>query len=350
MLSAFLLLPFFAIHSVARRLDCLQNELGKELNGTSWSWQSIINEDSQEARLGWVYNNSQCPLKIFNEKEFCQKAVGCGKKLLLVGDSTVQRMANSLHYLLDVHITRSDCPTQNGCHTNSPRAPSKILHGCINGGHIEPMLDIRTCRKYCPAKEEVQIMYIRHDYIHGTHGLNYYRSCLCEHWQVVAHKFDYLFVSIGPHVKQMTKYPYGMAPEPNFNETSFFMTEANETAHFLEVVANQKAHIVFRTGPVGIGEYRTKCDVRPFDSPPVLYNNHSWPLIPVLNEIYIDTMRRVLGSRLLIMDTMTLMSKMHGCRTDPMHFNDKTPHSPVLLEWLILLNLLIEKHHVDSLQ
>jgi hypothetical protein len=48
------------------------------------------------------------------------------------------------------------------------------------------------------------------------------------------------------------------------------------------------------------------------------------------------------------MDTTTLMSKIYGCRGDYMHFNTAGQDSPVLLEWLILFNLLLEHNRPDK--
>lgn len=339
------------LHTVGSRLDCLQYELGKEKSNTQWTWQNITDTSSNNSdRVGWMYHNSKCPLQLFSEQEFCINAVGCGKKMLFVGDSTVQRTVNSLPLLMNITMQRKKCPTMNGCHTHSPTSVSRTHHGCVNGGHVELMLNTSICDHVCPANETVLITYIRHDYIQGVHGLDYYKTSLCEHWQAIAHLYDYLFVSIGPHANAMTQFPYGkpVAQYTDFRHKSFFAAEAIETANVLNLESKPNAQLIFRTGPVGVAEYSKHCELQPFDTPPVIHNNHSWPLIPVLNDIYVNTLRNALGQRLLIMDTSTLMSKMRGCRRDPMHLRDDNASTPILLEWLILQNLLVERHRIDS--
>jgi hypothetical protein len=39
---------------------------------------------------------------------------------------------------------------------------------------------------------------------------------------------------------------------------------------------------------------------------------------------------------------MTLMSKIPSCRGDYIHFIGEDEHTPVLLEWLIFYNILLE--------
>ena len=93
------------------RLKCLQyiNELGrKDINLKYKQWirssnvrhnVTLLNQSQQEDGH-WVFNAPRCPLQDFNSQKFCINAIGCGKKILLVGDSTLKAWMSQLPVLL----------------------------------------------------------------------------------------------------------------------------------------------------------------------------------------------------------------------------------------------------------
>ena len=194
-----------------------------------------------------------------------------------------------------------------------------------------------------PINHPVQINYIRHDYLTHIHGERNFQSTICEEWKNVAHEFDYLLISVGPHINGMLTFPFGRQASSSFNATEFLHQEALDTTNLLLRVIKPTASVIYRTGPVGLVKYSSNCSDTPLDSPPIIQDMYDWRSIPKLNSMYIKTLRDVLGNRVSIMDTTTLNSKMNMCRQDHLHFNHKNTASPVLLEWVVLYNILMER-------
>jgi hypothetical protein len=325
------------------RLNCLQFEQGKELKHTPWKRGYVSSDKAHRKEPAWVYNNTKCPLAQFNEEKFCKKAVKCGKHLLLVGDSTVQRLITTTKHILATSVNTARCPTDNFC-SQKPR-------GCVRGGHHEQIRMYTVCQKFCPAKRPVRITYIRHDYLTNVHGSINFWSTICEHWKAVAKSVDYLLISTGPHIHGMLSHPYGNPAPPNFNEREFFEREANATTALVRKLMAPNATLIYRTGAVGIIKYINACTVHPHNAPPNIRSNYSWDKIPKLNEAYIQALRTGIPAKehpVLIMDTATLFTKMQGCRTDHLHYDEDSPVTPVLLEWVILQNLLLEHHAIRA--
>jgi hypothetical protein len=287
-----------------------------------------------------MYSNPSCPLKLFNERKFCQEAIGCGKKLLLVGDSTMLLVASTLRYLIPVHETTRPCPTDNFCPPAHPNPNSASV--CAYVRNEDPVRKLQTCLNHCPPGQEVVVTFIRHDYLNNIHGIQNYRGSICEHWKAAAVGHDYVVVSIGPHVNQMCKNPFGRPAPADFNLTAFFAEEARGTAALLGTILNANATLIYRTGPVGNTNFTTDCNKRPVDTIEPVQGNFNWDKIPALNAAYITTLRDQFRERLLVMDTLVLNNKMVNCRGDLLHFIATTPQTPVLQEWLILYNLLLE--------
>ena len=87
----------------SERLSCLETEQGTELENTPWSWRPFSTTNNKP---GWIYNNTRCPLELFDQEKFCTKAMQCGKRMLLVGDSTVWRLIISAHFLSNSNTAR----------------------------------------------------------------------------------------------------------------------------------------------------------------------------------------------------------------------------------------------------
>ena len=340
------LLSWIVVYAQSR-LNCLQHNLGKEENHTDWKWGPVSSDPVEST--GWVYNNSVCPLTQFNEKEFCTKAIECGKKLLLVGDSTIESMILNLPHLMKSSVKLSLCPTDNYC-SPANRKNSRSISFCQTHGYSpDKIRDLTACQKYC-GQNPVNIVFIRHNFVNNIHGPRNRQSLICEHWKDIAHKFDYVLVSVGPHIPGMIGHPFGRPADASFNETEFFIQEGREMAELLLNVTSATAAIIYKTGPVGIPNFQVNCTVPPWHSPPVLSSQLGWNKIPLLNAQYIEHIQQLPGNRAIVMDTLTLLSKMHGCRPDFLHFHSKFPASPVLLEWLILHNLLLEYHDLPKTQ
>jgi hypothetical protein len=153
------------IFAASTRLTCLQNEQGKEPANTPWHWGPIAHGSSPAATDRWMYSNPSCPLKLFNERKFCRDAVGCGKKLLLEGDSTMQLLASTLQYLLPIEETTHPCPTDNFCSSTNknPNSDSK----CVHLANDKPIRKLKTCMNKCPPGQEVVVTFIR---LHKVHS------------------------------------------------------------------------------------------------------------------------------------------------------------------------------------
>jgi hypothetical protein len=322
------------------RLNCLQFQQGKELKSTPWTRGYVSSDKTRQKQEAWVYNNTKCPLEQFNEEKFCNQAIRCGKHMLLVGDSTVQRLASAVRHVLTTSVQFGNCPTANFCSKKPPECLPKE-------GHNEQVRTYTVCENYCPTQLPVRITYIRHDYLTNIHANRNFWSAICEYWKTVARAVDYLLISTGPHIDGMLRHPYGLPPPPNFNELDFFQREANATTELVRNLMAPKATLIYRTGAIGLLNYSKNCDLHPHDSPPEIHSKYNWDKIPRLNEAYIQALRTGIPAKersVLIMDAATLFTKLQGCRTDHLHYEENTPVTPVLLEWVILQNLLIEHH------
>jgi hypothetical protein len=138
--------------------------------------------------------------------------------------------------------------------------------------------------------------------------------------------------------------PFGRPAPADFNLTSFFADEAQGTAKLLGTILSPDATLIYRTGPVGNRNFTTDCTKRPDDTIVPVERNFNWDKIPLLNAAYIAALRAAFKERLLVMDTLVLNNKMVHCRGDLLHFLGTTPMTPVLQEWLILYNLLLERN------
>ena len=336
------------------RLRCLQHQLGKEHKSTLWLRGAVDNSTYEE--MGWIYQSTICPLSYFDSVAFCQKSIGCGKKLLLVGDSTLYQWVVSVKNLMNVTITLQKCPDFTPC--------TKVHDECVAWWRQVSIEHLRTCFAHCPYHQPVQITYVRHDFLSGRHGRRFYRDSVCEYWWDILPSFDYVVISFGPHVSALLEHPY-MRPFPaNTSRRRVLHDTAAEVARrFMESnitrwrkqvpsagegAGGRAAHkpvVIFRTGPAGLEGYSGNCSERPHDAPPREVSDiYDWDMIPLANHLYITALQKVLKKQLLVMDTFTLLSKIHGCRADFLHFKWENITSPVLIEWMILHNILGEYH------
>mgnify|MGYP003384901236 FL=1 len=175
-------------------------------------------------------------------------------------------------------------------------------------------------------------------------------------------QYDYLVLSFGPHLEAVldnpytSPHPHHVSPQDLFQETASAFTQ--RLAHLYQSShSTKKPLLVYRSGPVGVGNYSRDCDEPPHDQVPDIVDSYEWPLIPLVNEIYIQSILNSFSTvppplsdsiPALIMDTSALMSKIKSCRIDFMHFKVDSLSSPVLLELQILFNLLSEYQHLSA--
>ena len=121
--------PFYS------RLECLQyiHDLGRDnLTASSEQWKRGVNNvagndlstgnttttEKDESPGAWVYQAPNCPLHDFNREAFCTQAIGCDKKVLLVGDSTMKAWMPALRLVLgggrgNLTESMTPCPTRS---------------------------------------------------------------------------------------------------------------------------------------------------------------------------------------------------------------------------------------------
>lgn len=177
-------------------------------------------------------------------------------------------------------------------------------------------------------------------------------------------QYDYLVLSFGPHLEAVLDNPYTSPRASQGSDEDLFKATASAFTKRLEQLyqssnETKKPLLIYRSGPVGVGNYSRDCDEPPQENMSEIVNSYDWPLIPLVNEIYIKSILKSFSSvhsslssddttPVLIMDTSALMSKIKSCRVDFMHFKLDGPSSPVLLELQILFNLLSEHHHITA--
>jgi len=334
-------------HSGSSRLECLQSPLGLEnyshfQRGNIWDSSSVpLPSDGQM----WQYINQDCPLKPLNPVDFCTKALGCGKNLLLIGDSTVLRWQHLLESLFVGELKLTKCVEDGGCklHRTHWTGNSKAHRGCVRGGHLESVRLKTICGSSCAPGRPSHIRYVRHDYISGRHGSMWFGSTLCDDWTKFAVTADYILVSIGPHIHNLLSFPNGKPAPQDFDKMAFMKMQANISAHALLKVLKPNAKVIYRSGSPGVMNFTKDCNAKPLDRFEGVYDLYSWPLIIPMQDIYIEALQDTLGKdRVLIVDTRYLMPQFVGCRKDYVHLSTQNMNSPVLTDLQVLYNVMLE--------
>jgi hypothetical protein len=311
------------------RLKCLQTEFGNELDSTE---QWIEGKVSRNLNDTWIYNNKRCPFSTFDESNFCKTSIGCGNTILFVGDSTVRDWILSSSLLFDRKTTEKSCPVDK-----CKRSDNK----CLTGRKF-PMEYSTICNQYCPVNTHTKMIYIRHDFLINKHGDQLYPTSVCDHWLKEAKAADVIVLSTGSHVNSMIEYPYRHKAPANFDVNDLFRKESQHLATTLSNIVKSSAVIVYRTGPMGTPNPSHDCDLKPLRYPPKVASNYSWDVIPEMNRIYMNSLTSSFPDNLLVMNTQYMMLEWVGCRRDGLHFYFHKPKTPMLLEWQLLHNLLIE--------
>jgi hypothetical protein len=322
-----------------QRLKCLQSKFRDH----TWI-QGFITNSSPKT---WLFESHKCPLLQFDEEKFCKIAVGCGKKVLVVGDSTMSFFFSSSRYLLSQESeSESSCPSEGTtCPIDQGRRSDKILtnHGCYSEPHNESIRTVTVCGNYCPLSQPVTMTFIRHDFLNNVHGQWWFKSNVCQHWWTEVSSSDIVILSSGPHVTSMVTHPYTKRTPPGFDIKSLFQNESQIIGKKLDGLLKKNAVVIYRTGPPATSNFSRDCHFPPLSSPPPIESHpeYYWELIPVMNDIYISTLRRILARRLLVLNTYSIESQYRGCRRDPMHYM-LSSLTPQRMEWLIIYNQLLE--------
>lgn len=300
----------------------------------------------------WTYEDPKCPLHPFNLDSFCHKSLGCGKKILMVGDSTVESLTDFWLRNLPAMKRERLCPEKDmKC---SPRTTlekvRKGASGCMTGPHVSPIRDISICNEECGANSKTSLTYIRHDYLQGTHGKFWYATQHCEAWWSLIQSHDVILLSTGPHAPNMLEYPFTKPAPPNFDFSSFAQNEVNQIVSRLVDVIHPNQTVIYLTAHAGSPEYDQKlmnCSAKPL-SKPSKYNQTThpefhWDKIPFIQRLYKRAFRQHHHiEQLVVMDIARLNNCRSRCRRDWIHFRDENFLSPLFYTYNVLHNILME--------
>jgi hypothetical protein len=319
--------------------------------GISGKWskeERIIANDTtpiNEKNFEWSYVNDNCSFNKFDINSFCRNAIGCGKHLLMVGDSTMNSVMDYwIHNFPKREVKEFNCSTPNNCPPNAQkRMRGNKQFGCIDDmGAVSHHRTMEICENVCPIGKLVKITYVRHDFLVGQHGSSYHKSSVCDEWWTRAKSADYLLLSFGAHINAMVNFPHLKVATPDFNLTTLLQ----ETAHTLAIKLNEtlkpSATVIYRTGHTGSQNFTANCDATPLASSPMSSSHFSWDKIYGGQYILIHGLRKYVNRNIIVMDHHHLLAMRYGCRGDSLHFNAKIKNSPVLMDYQILDNLLQE--------
>ena len=324
------------------RIECLQYRVGTEQSKTEWIKESIDGRRSDVE--GWLYHSLDCPLHSFSEEKFCKKAIGCGRSVLLVGDSTLKVWSMGVfRHIVNFTEISSACPQVAECLRDASGQ-------CINYWQRDAIRNLQLCHDYCQSHQLVNITFIRHDFLTGRHGRKWNKDSICEHWLQAAPAYDYIVISFGPHIQSILDFPFMQARGNKSYKNILQLSSAQLVGQMLQAgLSRGDSLIIYRTGPHGSANFTQNCEARPRDTISPIEDSFHWDQIPLANDIYVKSLKRAFGDRLLVMDTQSLLGKIWSCRVDPMHFDASTKASPILLEWLIFYNILLEAHHPEGM-
>jgi hypothetical protein len=335
------------------RFQCLQRPLGPPPGGTinQSHWKKgrirVPSPPISEIDFEWIYDNEDCPLRPINLTVFCKTSMGCGKHMLIVGDSTSSSLIDFWETMLPHTSKRFECSTPNHCpeHPGHQKGSQRI--GCHDDhGIVSRHREMHICKDECPGAPTIAT-FIRHDFLIGVHGEWYFKSGVCDEWWQRARNVDYVVLSFGPHISAMKSHPNLKPATADFNMSQFLESTATEVARRLETTLKPHATVIFRTAHHGARNFSADCAEMPAEVPPVPEDVFAWDSIPLSNRIYIDTFTRELTRKLLVVNSENLMNSRRGCRGDSLHFNVKSWQSPVAMDWQLLQNVL-EAHQQEQ--
>ena len=199
----------------------------------------------------------------------------------------------------------------------------------------------------CPRG--INISYWRHDHLQtvGSRASFAHNASNCDGWERLlengrggsheaAPRYDLAIISRGAHLNEY---------EGDLKASKSFHSErADSLGRLLRKPQADGATIVYLKATWGHPEPSTQPG-RPLDDPPEPALNHSWHLIPLINEV---TASRLLRARLdhkslIVLDPTRAISMRADCRNDALHL-----HPDLLLgsTWRLVQNALRSLHTV----
>jgi len=280
------------------RLHCLQKAIGAPVDGMAtgeWVQGHADANDDASAPKQWLYQDFECPLLPFDARTFCESAVGCGKKVLIVGDSTVKSASDFYEkFFQTTRAATPSCPTPNNCNNgiarNFPGAK-----GCVKGGHNEKMRVNGICTSYCSSHNKTQLTYVRHDFLAGAHGVMHFKTAVCDHWMRLAGSSDIVVISSAAHIHELVTYPNETVASPKVP----FETYVDASAYFIadklkKLKMKPNSVLVYMTSSGGIENFTNDCSLKPADKPLPYDKQYNWDKIPYMQATYVRVFKEAM--------------------------------------------------------
>jgi hypothetical protein len=118
-----------AFSATSARLECLQTTgsyFSDRINATSesrWVKGSINGRKWSTSDYDWLFQDPECPQDaLVNEALVGQNAIGCGKSMLMVGDSTIEHLYKYFQLYMrsskNQQVSSKTCSRFNHCRDN----------------------------------------------------------------------------------------------------------------------------------------------------------------------------------------------------------------------------------------
>lgn len=304
-----LIVSFSSSRSYTSRLDCLQTSLGQNQDH-QWSKGHLDalrphkapNKNGEETpeEFEYVYLNPDCPLSAMNMTKFCRESLGCNKRVMIVGDSTVEKYKELLMTQFESKMEgHFRCPSTNFCERNNTHQfnaaqPANQREGClVNGGFVSQVVDWHMCEKECstmqityinktvrdaqtkewynktvadhkPIYGDVKFKFVRHNTLFGVHGKFWEKENHCEYWWDQVQNMDYIIFGFGAHVRAVHTYPNREKAPDNFDFNHFLRETAETYSAQLASKVKPDATVVYWTASAGTQNFSRDCDAKPW--------------------------------------------------------------------------------------
>lgn len=346
------------------RLECLENTGANPIEDENSRWikgeidptRIISGEDFE-----WIYNDPECPLENFDLENFCINSVGCSNSMLLVGDSTIEYLFRFFTTFYQPKVDHLMCPI-----TFQKYSETSLNYGDPANSRSQltkriPTRKIKICEEECGGRP-VTLSYFMHDFLYGVHG-EFHRQ-VCDNWVHVAHEFDVLLLSFGAHVASMATHPYGLAATEKSDVSALLeetSTKVAEQINQLVLSKNPEVTVVYLTAGGGHLNYTMDCNEKPdqvnanvselklFEDSNLtvsetdnrLLSDFHWSLIPIAQEIYMNTLRtKVNRDNVITLDIQRIQREERECLKDYQHYRFDTLKSPYFIQWQFIHNAL----------
>lgn len=272
----------------------------------AWTKKSGHNQSCH----AYEFLNASCGSS-FDKETFCQRSLRC-RSMLLVGDSLV-------HTLFDAFSAEF---TEN---TPIRSLKANLTHCPPNQN---PHFTLRICSLYC--EKEVNLTYIRHDYLVGDYGRDAGSAC---DWAALTASHKVLAISTGAHVHHVVDdHLFG----------SWYPIHAEKVAALLKRLAlTDVVYVKPHWGLTGntrnsleINTSKTRLQV----NGDLISHEFMWNLIPLVADIYAVTLKKEVNA--LVVDPSIAFALRRDCRRDYLHMNPSVVQNSVLS---MLQNALLDQ-------